>query len=410
MVEKMKIFNLYIIFFLSISGVGFAQDTTYRSKDLEHEILTTYDTELELLSKGRKLILTKINQDSLQKAAEIADYLDARFQSTQIIPFWRSEREIISLWTRKFDFLLNTENLGPPQKEVGYHQKIVPPRDLLALELQQKAVREKTKLRAGILSSHLAEDEKQFLDLLVATWVVDKSNQKKAQDSLNTLSDRFLFEHPRSRFTQFVKQHIRFVYKPSTWSYGFDLSFAYTGISGNISQYFSDAGALAIGFDISYKHFIFYPRFTMGIANKIKKSFEHPIGVTWNKDLRVQIFIPELTAGYMLVENNFIRIAPFAGVCGVLIEPPENEKSRTNSRVKLNSDASLISGVNFDLRVGKMVNPFFFSYNEKSDWTMKFRIAFINNSYSGTNTAFSGSSMYISIGIGGIGRSMIRDE
>jgi hypothetical protein len=375
---------------------------------MEREILMTEDTDTEILAKGRKLLLLKINQDSIQKARELMDFLDTRFQQTRVMPFWKNERELLTLWLSQYDYLLETQNLEPIEDD-GYRQKIVPPRDLLGQELQEKSKMDKTKLLAKIISSNQSAEEKQFLQLLVATWVVDKSNPKKGQDSLNTEADLFLSEFPKSKYVPYVRKYIRFVYIPSVWRYGYDFSLGYIGLSGNISNRFDDATTLGMGFDIFYKQFIFFPRMAFGFGSSVKQPFSHPPGVTWNKGLSLSIMVPEITIGYLLIESDFIQMTPFAGVAAVLIAPPENERDIPGNNVKLNSNASLLYGVNIDLHLSRQSSSIF-SFNEIGLWNIKVRLAMSNPSYTGTNAGFSGSCFYITVGFGGFYQPIHRDE
>ncbi len=403
----MKHHNFIFLFLFLINMTALAQDTTARGRQMERAILMTEDTDIQVLAKGRKLLLDCINQDSISKAAEVMKYLDERFAPTRVMPFWPAEREIIALWTRQYDFLLKTENLEPPPDD-GFRQRIVPPRDLLAIELQQKAIREKVALLAGILSSTLSDEEKQFLEVFVATWIVDRRNPRTAQDSINTVADLFLSEYPRSRFVPYIRTYIRFVYSPSEWSYGYDLSFGTIGLREYISTLFNDATTLGLGFDVTYRKFAFYPRIAVGFGSSVKKTFDH-VG-TWNEGLPIEIMIPELSVGYLFVENRFIRVTPFAGIAGILIAPPETEKNKPGNDVMLNSDASFIYGLNIDLRLGAYGSPFIGPTNDYSGWIIKMRVGMTTPSYTGTNSAFSGSTFYITLGIGGTNRPIKRDE
>jgi hypothetical protein len=401
----MKKLNCIVFFSLFILTQSFSQETT-RAKQMEREILLTDDADLEILSKGRKLLLASINQDSIQKAVEIQKYLDDRFRSSRVMPFWPADRELIAFWTQQYSYILKTENIEP-QPNDGFGQKIIPPRDLLDLELQRKAILEKSKLLARIMSANLSDEEKQFLQLELATWIVDRSNRQHMQDSLNTLSNMFIDEFPHSNYSLFVRKYIRNVYLVSEWSYGLDFSLGYGSFKGELANYFVDYAPLAFGFEGSYRQYVLYLRAAIGVGSSAKQTFEH-FG-TWNKNLKLNVTIPELSFGYMLAENENFRLAPFVGVSSVMIDPPETERNIPGNNVKLYSDASLIYGVNFDLRVGSMFSPLL-NWNEQSQWIIKLRFSVVPASYSGTNASFTGSTFFLTIGVGGIGRSIHRDE
>lgn len=398
----------YFFFTILFSSILYCQDSSQRNKQTEREILMTEDTDMEVLAKGRKLLLLCINQDSIQKAVEVMDFLDTKYQFSRIMPFWRDERIIIAFWLQQYDYVLNMENLEPSLDE-GYRQKIVPPRDLLGRELQEKSKLEKTKLITEIITSHRTDEEKQFLKLLLATWIVDKANPKRAQDSLNMDADLFISEFPQSNFVPYIRKYVRFVYVSSTWGYGYDISFGYAGLFGKVSDVFSNSAVIGIGFDVSYKQFVLYPRIAFGFGSSVKQAFSHPPGITWQKNLALNIFVPELTAGYAFVENDFIRLTPFAGITGVLIAPPEREKEIPGNDVELNSNASLIYGINVDLRLGSQSSSMF-NFSETGRWNIKLRLSMSNLSYTGTNAGFSGSCFYITVGFGGFNRPIHRDE
>jgi hypothetical protein len=64
--------------------------------------------------------------------------------------------------------------------------------------------------------------------------------------------------------------------------------------------------------------------------------------------------------------------------------------------------------LNFDWRIGTIYN--FLNFIDRGDWVLKFRISVVTPYYTGANSGFSGSALYFTAGIGGIGRSISKNE
>ncbi len=385
------------------------QDTSADSaRAIEREILSRPDTDNEIVAKSREMILDRLRAGDIAKVAEVIAYLDHRFQSRQILPLWPVERFLLAYWTHQYTEILDPPLLDSLDTSV-YRDQVLPPDDLLSRDLIDLSRSRRTVLRAAVLASDRSREEQAFLTIFLGYLLTERTFAAPDQP-LNDAADEFLGQYPESRYAGFVRSRIRVVFREGEWGYGFDIGGGTALPGGALGDRISDGGSLTLGLDVARREavgsvdIVGYFRLLFSLGSSVLAPFEY--NGTWKRDLSLTTMVPEFSVGPVVVENRWIQVTPFAGVSGMLIAPPENERAKPGNDVSVNL-FSATGGVNIDWKIarGNLVisSPF-----ENAYWFVRTRISY-TAPLSTPDPMFRGSVIAITLSVGGFGRPIARD-
>ena len=401
----MNIYKMLVLFFI-FSGMIVAQQMDQDSVNtIEKEILEYEDTDLVIISKSRKMIIENIEKHNLQKVKDIYSYLQNKFDKKNTVIFWPAEDWFILLWLELYDELFDKIKKYPPEQNY-YDDKIVPPRDLLFEQIRKITIYEKETILTSIKKAKIEPYQKEFLHLFLEYLLFDSNESEMTQEQLNYLSDQYVSQFKASEFNSFIRNYIRFVFITSDWGFGFDFYSGQGMFDGNMSKYFKDNITLGHGFDISYKKVICYLRNYIGVDSKVNRSFEYK-GV-WKEGLNLDVFHPEMSFGYVTVDNPTFKIAPFIGLSSMHITPPDEVKEKPGNDVELDWVTTYTFGLNVDYKFSRSSAGIIGNY-ESGFWFIRLRIGYSNPSYEKIISGLSGNMLYINLGIGGFARKVSRD-
>ena len=389
-----------------LSAQDLRPDTT---RSVEREILSYRDTEGELVTSSRRMLLDRVRSGDATKVSEILDFLHERIDATRRLALWPGEEFLLSFWGHRYRPLLNPARLDMLDT-LSFERFLLPPRDMLFSDLQEYTRSHRTAVRAGILAATLEPEEAAFLRIFLDDLILDRSDTT-GRRLLNEDADEFLAQYKGSRYAGFVRRQIRIVYRESAWGYGFDIGLGTGFVGGAMAQYFPDHLALTLGFDLGRRAFlgtldgVLYARFSLGASPKLKTPFVY--GGTWQQDLKVDLIIPELTLGVVALDNSFLQVTPFGGISGILIGPSEQErKDRNNDDVSLDMFSWTV-GLNLDWKVSKGESVIT-SGTEHAYWFIRSRVSF-NAPFSPPESRFGGNIVTLTLSFGGFGRPVGRD-
>ena len=160
-------------------------------------------------------------EGDLKKVDEVRNYLLKEVDSENYIALLPGEQWLISYWTGEFYDVLDSVNYYYTKENKNYHDKIL----LLHLNFM----------------------------------IAGEPLNTITQDEINEMADLFIEKHPAGKYTELVKNNIRYKFKASNWGFAFDFFAGYAIQNGELSSQFSNGFALGHGFDIEYKKFtLFY--------------------------------------------------------------------------------------------------------------------------------------------------------
>ena len=394
--------KLFILLFLSVISYVSAQN----KDNIENEILSYTNSQTQIISKGRLLLADSFMEGDLQKVDEVRNYLLKEVDSENYIALLPGEQWLISYWTGEFYDVLDSVNYYYTKGNKNYQDKIFPPEDRLYYKLVEKSWNELEQLEGEILTSDLNEDQKDFLLLHLNFMIAGEPLNTITQDEINEMADLFIEKHPAGKYTELVKNNIRYKFKASNWGFAFDFFAGYAIQTGELSSQFNNGFALGHGFDIEYKKFTLFLRNYIGFPKTLRE--QEVEGITWEKDMRVTQFLPEASIGYSVVDTEKIKLSPFAGIGGVGFSPVEAD---IQDRPELDESTvgfvtSYTVGANLDFKLGWNTGAIF--PNNKTYWFVRCRYGYTMPQMS-NYPGYDGNIHYFNVGIGGVFRATKRD-
>jgi len=378
-----------------------------QEKDLEQEILNYSETQSELISKGRKMLLDKFLEDDFVKVKEIKDYLINEVQNEDYFALYPVEKWMIMYWTGDYEKL--TESILQLDQEYleKFQRKIAPQRDLLYTKLLEKSWDQLQMLEVNINNSSLDTNSKDFLLLHLNFMVSGEPLLKISQDEVNAMASLYLETHPESSYEEYVRNNIRYQYSPSKWGLGFEFFSGFGMFTGELNDLYNNQGVLGVAFDIEYNKFTLYLRNYIAFGET--KQDRENAGVLWPKNSQATMFFPEASLGYTVLENDKIKLSPFAGIGAAHIGPTETdlEQRPELENLEVGFSTSYTLGLNLNIKLGWEVQNLLTLREDKSYWFVRLRYGYTMPQFN-DYPMHQGNVHQITVGIGGIYKGMKR--
>ena len=396
--------RLFIVIILFITTELYGQNDTIFSilKDYEH-------SKSELILKSRRLILDKFIEGDYQKVKEIKDYLTLKVEDEDYLTLYPGEYWLILYWTQEYKNLLESfQHLLTPQSS-DYQRKIAPQDDFLFDKLRSKSRESRPLLEVMLNNSELENVEKDFLKMHLTYMLSGYGDTVITQDTLNLLADEYLSNYSDSIYNDFTRKYIRYKFIPSKWGFAFEFFSGYSVFTENLALNYRNNVPIGVAFDVSYKNFILYLRDYIGFSKiKIDRPYE---GGIWEEGSQVRVFLPEASIGYAVMENNRLKIAPFAGIAATDISPTEYDlrKEPDLKEVGLVFTTTYTLGLNVDIKLGTNRIPMLGYGPEQNYGFIRLRYAYNSPKFDKKYNGFGGNMHYLTIGIGGFTRKTKRD-
>ncbi len=335
--------NILTFLFLFISYIASAQIDS-----IEIEILNYHNSKSEIISKARRLLLDKLMLGDYQKMKEIKDYLKNNIDNKEYPTLSVQEYWLILFWTQEFDELLSSIEQTVLQVDVRTSNEGIiqnfPETDELYKNLLEKSFESKHLLEILINSSQLSAEEKDFLKLHLNYCLLDLNNPSITQDSLNVQSDKFILKYSTSPYRPFIKRLIHYKIKISDFGFGYDVFMGYGFFNGGLSTNLVDYVPFGFSVDFNYKNFDLNLGIGLGIA-KLKQEIVYQ-NIKWEKEMKADIYFPNLSLGYIVFGIKQFNFNPFVGVHTLILLPTyediQNYPQLEN--IYFQSDVSLLAG------------------------------------------------------------------
>ncbi|CAM4232071.1 hypothetical protein [Gillisia limnaea] len=376
-------------------------------KDLEQEIMNYQESRSQLISKGRRLLLDKFMEGDIEKVKEVKDYLLNEVQNEDYVALFPGEVWMIMYWTGEHEDLPGKIVRFERDSMANYQRKIFPDRDLLYTKLIERSWEQLQMLEDKILDSSLDTASKDFLLLHLNFMVSGEPLMKLSQEEVNMMADLYLETHPESPYEDYLRNNIRYRYAPSKWAFGFEFFSGFGMFTGELGEMYNNHGVFGVAFDVEYNKFTLYLRNYIGFA-KTKQDRENG-GVFWSKDSPAMMFFPEASLGYAVVENDKIKLSPFAGIGAANIGPVTTDLEQTPEleALEVGFAASYTLGLNLNIKLGWDTNYLLTNNDDKSYWYLRLRYGYTMPQFN-DYPMHSGNVHHLTIGFGGVYRGMKR--
>jgi len=369
---------------------------------MEKQILNYDDSKSVIISKGRSLLLDKFIENDTDKVKEIKNYLLEKGEDENYIAFYPAEYWLVLYWTNEFEELANSIVKYDSTKIVSYYTRIRPSQDMLYSKLLLKSRENVQTIKNMIQNASIDIEVRDFLHLNLESLIMEN---EPFQDTLNSQADDFLKAYPETEYKDFTQKHIKFKLVPKNWGMAFEFFSGFGIFTGTLNKNYTNNVPLGIAFDICYKRFELYLRDYIGF-NSTKKDFDYSKGV-YEKGSSTMVFIPEASMGFVVLENDRFKLAPFAGIGGLHICPPLGKTDKESELNEVSISAFTYNlGVSIDLKFGKNG----YSFRPKSSYGfLRVRYGYSIPNFSKKYDEISGGTHYITIGVGGFSRGLKRE-
>ena len=125
------------------------------------------------------------------------------------------------------------------------------------------------------------------------------------------------------------------------FGYGMHLGLGLGSFTGSIGKYFTQDIGLTYGFDFAYKKSILYFNGTLTRGKVIKSYMSDE---NWHETQKIDLALLNVSYGYAFIDNNKIKLAPFAGFGAVEL----SNRSISNLRFV---DGNVVFGINADYKL-----------------------------------------------------------
>jgi hypothetical protein len=346
------------------------------------------------------------------KVAELEGYLTNKLSNDDYMALYPSEQWFIMYWTKDYERLITSVK----QYDSIYpllSRKVQPASDPLYMMLREKTLKQREFIINQIKGSLLTDQDKDFLVMHLNACLLNKGTKKGTedltQDSLNYQANQFFSKYPKSEMISFTRKYIRYQLVPSKWGFTFEFFTGYGIFSGDLKNHYTNNIPMGVAFDVYYKNLAFYLRDYIGFSNT-KHDFTNVNGnVVWDKNSQVRVYLPELSVGYVIKEDKHLKLAPFVGISSTDISATEYDL-KDNPDLKqfeLSFTTTYSVGFNVDLKLRKPRNAM--ATSEQSYFFLRLRYGYNFPQFANSYSGFGGNMQYITIGIGGFARRMIRD-
>ncbi len=302
------------------------------------EIMSLPHTDLEVISKGRALILEHLTSGNLGALKEVKDYLAGELYNPYRV-FTPVEYWLLSYWTEDFVELLHeatvfSANVDP--RSSGYWMmpdrfrstpmlQMIMESDRLWEELGKKSAEAYIPLTVSIDHAELNDEEKEFLKLWLYSllFTPDKVDDEPEMEEVNTRATAFLDQFQESDYADYTRRFIRYRFRPSNWGLGYDFYLGYNMFTGGLSDHFANRATFGFAFEILYKEITASVRFNYS-GTETRQAITHR-GITWPQGIKGYAVGADLAFQYPVLQNQKIKLSPFVGIGGMGIGPNETE-------------------------------------------------------------------------------------
>jgi len=176
---------------------------------------------------------------------------------------------------------------------------------------------------------------------------------------------------------------------------GGSFELGYGILMGSINSYFSNGPTLSYGFEYNNEPLIFYLHGTLVFGN-VSKTFTKDYKI-WDKNNHSGLVLINLSIGYNIFENQSFKLSPYFGI--TLTEFSITDKDKKYDDHQLLSYSPIL-GIMFDYKFYTSIDIVGYDLNRnKTDWFIRTNFFIVPMTY---GNDFSGSSINLSMGIGGL--------
>lgn len=269
------------------------------------------ESRSEMIAKSRRVLLDAFIEKNFFKVMNEMEYLMTQ-DDENYIALYPQEYWLLSYWIKDYNAILMTIN-APDSGMLNSKVKRIPPQnDYLTTKVIEKTRENEGSLTEDINKSLMNEEEKDFLLINLKFLSENIGFVHPRQNELNVTADNFLNKYPGGKYAGFVRRFIRVKYEPTSSGVGYSISGGAILFSGNAKNYFNSPTFVGFGVDALKNKWIFQVNIGFAIG---KTKADMPVnGFQWPSGSKTFGGHIDLAAGYFVLDNQRIGIAPYASI------------------------------------------------------------------------------------------------
>jgi hypothetical protein len=372
----------------------------FSDNSIRDEILSYDDSSIEIIAKGRSLIIENFRADNFEKVRLIKTYLESDKVGGYQQAFYLYEKIMLAFWLEDYEYLLPYLNKFFSLR-FNHSERLKPPhRDELSEEIRDKSCENKDFLISSILKSDLSSVDKDFLLLCLLYVLKDDYYTNVTQNDLNVVCERFLNNYPNSEYLSIIKETIRVKYVKSDFGLDNEFFVGYGHFEGDISKLYKNQGVFGWDFAFNYKKYFVHLRINHGIT-KTKEDISVPSGI-YEKGSVAGLLDYELSFGYNVLENRVIKLSPFVGIATIEIEPyiEEEQDDSIKSEIKIEMSETFVCGLNLDFKIWSRYYKDTTNKIQHSYWFIRLHYGYNYSTISNEYYDATGNVHHLTLGLG----------
>lgn len=328
-------------YYLSLLVVLMATSIFGQTDSLDILKFKNQTTKLEAISSARSKLMDYIIEKDKPKTKELFYEILLKLDNDYYIGLYPDEKMLLALWLEEYDYISSEVVTLDSAKVARLHTKVRPNEDQLYRVLIHTIEVSKDTITESINSSKtISLVDKDFLLLLLKSYV--NANDKNFQSSINDEATKFLNDHPKCSYEDYVRNYIRYEFSPE-FIYGMEFYGGASLVGSNTASYFNSAGYFGFGITWRLSKFQLNTMVAFGFSH-LNSDIDYN-NVTWLEGERAQLILPEISLEYIFDVTRKVKIAPIIGMGWFIAAPFEDD-------VKKNTELE-------DVQVNSHVNPLF---------------------------------------------------
>ncbi|MDR3061922.1 MAG: hypothetical protein LBU57_07400 [Dysgonamonadaceae bacterium] len=342
--KKLSVLIFFIGFFYYLPAQTDSSSVVNRISEMEL-------SKSDLISKGRRLLLSDLEKGNVQGVKDIVEYLTMKVEDEDHLAFWAIERLMLYFWIGDYTQVLNWA-LYLSSKEAEKQRKplFTPSDDMIGGKMTDLVKEEYSLIRDDFKSLKFSQDTEDFLSLFLDRLLVVYDSKFVSIDKINENSDRFVKTYPDSPLSKVVKETVSYKFRPGDWQWGISLGGGVHLDSGNMTDHIDfSQGAFVMMFDVFYKKFYFGLGLTAFGGNAREDIRIKSKDQVWPKGEFIPVTMCYPVIGFKALEYKRLKLTPFAGVSFNFAKPSEEAVSDNPDLKGLSFGTSVTPLVGFDL-------------------------------------------------------------
>ena len=367
--KRISTITLLIILFVNINSYS----------QIDKEIKSFVDTNLQIINNGKKLLLKYIIKENKPKALKIYNYLIEFTKDKDYNSFYYVEDIYVNLLLNNWSTLQSKMI----QLKRDFKFEIYPDTKSIVRQLHNNIKKNSHLLKREIKNSQIKEDSKEALDILL--YVIQNEN---LNEDYNKKINHFFNNYPNTNLKNFVKYFLP--RKRKKTSLGITIQGGFNAPVGKFNDQFSSD--LLLNFDISFNmNKIYTALSSYSSKNKLKQ------GVTtsnyiFNKNEEFEYQRVGIKCGYFLNRNKNTLLAPYVFIGTSSLESDRFDNNEDKEEYEIFNDFTYGLGVHSELLLWR------FDYNELIKKNVQFFSLTFDAGYNLTTSGL-GNHYFVTLGL-----------